>query len=161
MVGDAVLIEQGRTPEAIVDVGEAHRLAEFSVEEPGVMIESTPFGLVYIPVSMFADEGLALIGRRENLMPLADDIACRIQEVFSTQDRETASVLLSGAKDPGGLPADARLQRCALVASRGSLDRLNYYVKLLAVDSRDVIVAGEYDSVSGELVRVRDLSHSF
>jgi len=48
-----------------------------------------------------------------------------------------------------------------LVASQGSLETLQYYVKVLAVDFRDVIVAGEYESIAGELVRVRERSRSF
>jgi hypothetical protein len=60
-----------------------------------------------------------------------------------------------------GSHAGPRLQRCALVASRGSLEKLQYYLKLLEVDFRDVIVAGEYEPIAGKLVRVRDLSRSF
>lgn len=38
---------------------------------------------------------------------------------------------------------------------------LVYYVDLLKIDYRDVIVAGEYESRNGNLVRVRDLSKPF
>jgi len=53
------------------------------------------------------------------------------------------------------------MRRCALVASQGSLAKLQYYVGLLAVDYRDVIVAGEYEVVEGKLARVRDLTMPF
>ena len=94
-------------------------------------------------------------------MPLLDDIAGQIQQSFTGSDRAAATALLLSARIHDGSSAEPRLQRCALVASRGSLERLRYYVKLLEVDSRDVIVAGEYESVAGELVRVRDLSGAF
>ena len=46
-VGDAVLIEHGRTPGTIAYVLEATAdLTQWNVDEPGVMIESAPFGLV-------------------------------------------------------------------------------------------------------------------
>jgi hypothetical protein len=98
------------------------------------------------------------------VVPLLDDIAGQIQQIqqsFTGSDRAAATVLLLNARIHDGSSAGPRLQRCALVASQGSLERLQHYVKLLEVDSRDVIVAGEYESVAGELVRVRDLSCSF
>jgi hypothetical protein len=94
-------------------------------------------------------------------VPLLDDIAVQVQHSFSGSDRDTATTLLLNAQIEDGSVAGPRLQRCALVASRGSLERLRHYVKLLEVDFRDVIVAGEYESVAGELVQVRDLSCSF
>ena len=94
-------------------------------------------------------------------MPLLDDILRRAHESFSGSDRDKAVDLLLGARIHDGSLAEPRLQRCALVASKGSLETLQYYVKLLAVDFRDVIVAGEYEPVGGELVRVRDLSRAF
>jgi hypothetical protein len=57
-----------------------------------------------------------------------------------------------------GEPPNHRQIRCALVASGGSLEGLMWGVETLAVDFRDVIVAGEYETKNGELVRVRDLS---
>jgi hypothetical protein len=94
-------------------------------------------------------------------VPLLDDIVRRVHESFSGSDRDKAAGLLLGARIHDGGLAEPRLQRCALVASQGSLETLQYYVKLLAVDFRDIIVAGEYESIAGELVRVRDLSRSF
>jgi hypothetical protein len=41
------------------------------------------------------------------------------------------------------------------------LEKLRYYVGLLAVDYRDVIVAGEYEIVDRQPVRVRNLTTSF
>jgi hypothetical protein len=89
---------------------------------------------------------------------LPHDIIRRVEEWFSEPDR---SIALAGAVIHDGKLADGRLRRCALVASKGSLAKLQYYVGLLAVDYRDVIVAGEYEVVEGKLARVRDLTTSF
>jgi hypothetical protein len=94
-------------------------------------------------------------------VPLADDILRRIHESFSDSDRDAAVALLLAARLHDGSAAEPRLLRCALAASKGSLDRVGYYVRLLAVDYRDVIAAGEYETVSGKLVRVRDCTSSF
>lgn len=51
-VGDAVLIESGRTPgmiEAIIKT--ADDMSEWQVEEPGVLVKAEPFGLVFWPAS--------------------------------------------------------------------------------------------------------------
>ena len=94
-------------------------------------------------------------------MRLLDDIARRVDESFSAPDRDRAAALLLRARVHDGSPADPRLIRCALEASRGSLETLQHYVNLLAVDYREVIMAAEYDSIDGALVRVRDLSQPF
>ena len=92
---------------------------------------------------------------------MLDDIVRRVQQIFPDADREAAIALLQGARIHDGGFAEPRLQRCALVASGGSLEKLRYYVEMLKVDFRDVIVAGEYESVAGKLARVRDLSGGF
>jgi len=94
-------------------------------------------------------------------MALLNDIASHVHQSFSGAAREAAIALLVNAHVEDGSPAGPRLLRCALVASKGSVEKLDYYVKLLAIDWRDVIVAGEYESVGGKLVQVRDLSGSF
>lgn len=94
-------------------------------------------------------------------MALLDDIVRRVRESFAGLDRDEARDLLLEARIHDGTFAEPRLQRCALVASKGSLATLRYYVKLLAVDYRDVVVAGEYEPVGAKLVRVRDLSRPF
>jgi len=63
MAGDSVLIEHGKTPGVIVAVVETERVAEFNVEESGVMVKAEPFGLVYMPASMFGDQGLSFKSR--------------------------------------------------------------------------------------------------
>lgn len=63
LTGDVVLIGQGGTEGSIVAVVEQDRMTEFNVKEPGVMISAAPFGLVYIPASMFADQGLRFESR--------------------------------------------------------------------------------------------------
>ena len=91
------------------------------------------------------------------IVPLADDVRQAAHRLFSDSDRAEAVSLLAGAKLHDGSAASPRMQRCALVASSGSLQKLCYYVKLLAVDYRDVILAAEYEVVSGKEVRARDL----
>jgi hypothetical protein len=65
-VGDSVLIEQGRTPGIVVALIElSEQLAQWNVTEPGVMLKSPPFGLVFIPVSTFADDPIQFAGHGE------------------------------------------------------------------------------------------------
>jgi len=73
-------------------------------------------------------------------------------------EREIASALCRSATIHDGSSAGPRLIRCALVASRGSLDRLRVEIEHLKIDYRDVIMAGEYITKDGEHVRVRDLN---
>ncbi|HEX4377876.1 MAG TPA: hypothetical protein VHZ99_12060 [Steroidobacteraceae bacterium] len=63
VTGDAVLIEHGKTTGAVVAVVEKDRMSEFNVDEPGVMIKAASVGLVYVPVSMFEDQGLRFKSR--------------------------------------------------------------------------------------------------
>ncbi|GLK87837.1 hypothetical protein [Pseudomonas turukhanskensis] len=50
--GDAVLIEQGRTPgEVDAVIASVEQQQEWGVDEPGLMIRAAPFGLVFWPQS--------------------------------------------------------------------------------------------------------------
>jgi hypothetical protein len=89
---------------------------------------------------------------------LPPDLSCWIERRFASDDRPTAITLLEGAVDHRDAPVQARLLRCAAQASRGDVAKLRYYVDLLKIDYRDVIVAGEYGVEGGDLVRVRNLS---
>lgn len=63
-VGDSVLIEEGGSPGVITALIEsAAEQSESNVEEPGVMIESAPFGLVFIPTSTFTEDPILLVQR--------------------------------------------------------------------------------------------------
>ena len=86
------------------------------------------------------------------------DVVSFIARRFAAADRETAVQLLEAATIHDGSAAEPRLIRCAVVASAGSLDKLRYYVELLKVDYRDVIMAGEYTPSLADPVRVRDLN---
>jgi hypothetical protein len=88
---------------------------------------------------------------------LPADMLRYIERSFTEEDRASAVRLLLCARTHEGAP-EPRLQRCALVASNGSLERLMHYVSLLEVDYRDVIVAAEYEARNGALVQVRDLT---
>ena len=57
-VGDKVRFERGAasgTVETIIDAN----FAEWSVDEPGLMLLAAPFGRVFIPVSMFVSDEVA------------------------------------------------------------------------------------------------------
>lgn len=65
-VGDSVLIEHRRTPGVVTHIIEsASSQKEWGVEEPGVMLKSPPFGLVFWPVSVFAEDPLVLVARND------------------------------------------------------------------------------------------------
>jgi hypothetical protein len=89
---------------------------------------------------------------------LPDDVLAFIARKFDSADREAARSILAAATIEDGSAASSRLVRCAAVASAGSLARLRAETERLKVDWRDVIVAGEYESIDGGLSRVRDLN---
>ena len=89
---------------------------------------------------------------------IALDVERYIARKFRPEDRADALELLAAAVREDGSRPDARLYRCAAVASGGSLDRLLYEVESLARDYRDVIVEGEYEPTGKKLVRVRNLT---
>ena len=65
-VGDAVLIEHRRTSGVVIEViDSASAQKEWNVEEPGVMLKSPPFGLVFWPVSSFTEDPPVLVSRNE------------------------------------------------------------------------------------------------
>ncbi len=60
-IGDAVLIESGRTSgviEAVIETAED--MHEWQVDEPGVLVKAEPFGLVFWPASDSAPVTLAV-----------------------------------------------------------------------------------------------------
>jgi hypothetical protein len=64
LVGDCVLIENGRTEATVVHVvATAEQQREWGVELPGVMLKSAPFGLLYLPTEFLADEPLRFVSR--------------------------------------------------------------------------------------------------
>ena len=91
-------------------------------------------------------------------MDLPGDVMNFVKACFPEKEQAEAIALLLRAQVEGFNENSARLLRCTVVASRGSLTSLKHYIALLAVDWRDVIVAGEYETQGKELVRVRDLN---
>ena len=89
---------------------------------------------------------------------ITGDIIKYIDRKFAADLRASAHTLIEMATLPDGSSAGVRLLRCAVVASSGSLDKLRHNIEQLSVDSRDVILAGEYATRDGQLVRVRDLN---
>ena len=90
-------------------------------------------------------------------MNLPTDILAYVQARFPLTEQEAALAVLLAARLPTGAFPEVRLLRCAAVASAGDLLRLQYYVGLLAIDWRDVIVAGEYVVRDRQLIKVYDL----
>lgn len=65
-VGDSVLIEHETTPGTITEIIESvSKQKEWNVDEAGVMLESPPFGLLFLPVSTFSDDPIVLVRRNE------------------------------------------------------------------------------------------------
>jgi len=64
MVGDSVLLENGRTPGTVESiVTTAAEMKAMNVEEPGVMLQSPPFGRVYLPRWSLMEDPLRLVSR--------------------------------------------------------------------------------------------------
>ena len=91
-------------------------------------------------------------------MNLTEDMSYYIEHAFRAEDRAEAVRLVSNATIEDGSPASARLKRCALVGSDGSLSQLQRLTDLLRIDWRDVIMAGEYEYHRTGPVRLRDLN---
>lgn len=89
-------------------------------------------------------------------MTLPPDVERYVRRTFA--EPEPALELLRKAVLHDGEPASPRLLRCALVNSRGDLDKLRIEVEHMALDYRDVILEAEYEKRRGEYVRVRDLN---
>ena len=64
MVGDSVLLENGRTP-GTVDfiVTTPEEMKATNVQESGVMIKSPPFGLIYLPQWSLLEDPLKFVSR--------------------------------------------------------------------------------------------------
>lgn len=94
-------------------------------------------------------------------MDIPQDIEHYVLRVFGHEQTEGVIEALCLARLHDGRKPSHRLLRCMLVASQGSTAKLGRLVDLLAIDYRDVIVSGEYESKDGDLVQVRDLSLPF
>lgn len=96
-------------------------------------------------------------------MSLQPDILRYIVKTFPGIDQQArAKALVEAAVLHDGRPASPRCQRAALIAAHGSLRELAEHVDHLAIDFRDVILAGEYAPPTGAgLQKVRDLNEAF
>ena len=93
-------------------------------------------------------------------MNLPEDVQIFLEQTFPAEERGEAVLVLDQARIEDGTVPSPRLLRCAAFASGGNLKRLRQLASLLAVDWRDVIMAGEYELRDKVTVRVRDLSQS-
>ena len=94
-------------------------------------------------------------------MEIPADIERYVHRNFQESDVAGALRILRDASLHDGTSPDPRMLRCALVASRNSLESLENQVAGLAIDYRDVILAGEYTRENGDFVQTRDLSRPF
>src|SRR2546430_1663436 len=85
-------------------------------------------------------------------MELERDIVEKIGQYFSGDDAGEAIELLRAAGKSG------RIARCIVFAADGKLEALKQYIQLANEDDREVISAGEYEGIRGQM---RDLRASF
>lgn len=90
-------------------------------------------------------------------MNLPPDVVTYIRARFPTDELDAVTATLMAACIHTGEFPGERLLRCAVIASEGNLLRLQYYVGLMAIDWRDVIVAGEYAVREHGIAHVRNL----
>ena len=86
------------------------------------------------------------------------DVEKYVGRKFGASERDEVLALLVAATIHDGTAPGARLLRCAVVASDGSLERLRMELETLKRDWRDVIVEGEYLPRGSELVKIRNLN---
>ena len=86
------------------------------------------------------------------------DVEKFVARKFDASERDAVLALLDAATIHDGSEPGARLLRCAVVASGGSLERLRMQLDTLKHDYRDVIVEAEYGPSGGKLVRIRNLN---
>jgi len=79
-----------------------------------------------------------------------------LERTFAPCQWDEAHALLIDSRIHDGTPASARLVRCALVASRGSLERMRTAADELRYDYQDVILAAEHVHEGGEWIRIHD-----
>ena len=64
LIGDHVLLENGKTP-GVVDriITTKVEAKDINVEEVGIMLKSPPFGLVYLPKHWLEEDPLRFVSR--------------------------------------------------------------------------------------------------
>ena len=63
-VGDFILIEGGRTPGTVYELIEtSEQMERCGVDAPGIMVESIPFSLVFLPSESFSDAPIVFVSR--------------------------------------------------------------------------------------------------
>jgi len=84
------------------------------------------------------------------------DVISWIEKRFPPNETQLAVERLNQATDhTGNYPGDP-IVRCAAWASQADLKKLDEMIRLMKIDYRDVIVAGEYDVLERKLMKVRN-----
>ena len=93
-------------------------------------------------------------------MTLPEDIIAKVQRDFTADDAIVILQLLSELKtsDYLGWYHCDRLLRCAIFVASGSYDK---FAAAVATDPRDLIMAAEYDRISGKRIQKRDMNLPF
>lgn len=67
-VGDFILIEGGKTPGKVSELIEtSDQMERCRVAVPGILVESIPFSLVFLPLDSFSDDPIVFVSRQKNL----------------------------------------------------------------------------------------------
>lgn len=91
-------------------------------------------------------------------MNLPEDVQLLLEQTIPREEFGEALLVLGQARIEDGTAPSPRLLRCAAFACGGNLKRLRDLASLMAVDWREVVMAGEYELQDEVAVRVRDLS---
>jgi len=91
-------------------------------------------------------------------MEIPQDVRTFIEGSFPQEEWGEAILVLRNARIEDGTTPSPRLLRCVAVASHGNMQWLEHFASLLAIDWRDVIMAGEYEFDDKVPVQVRDLT---
>jgi hypothetical protein len=63
-VGDTILIDNGeRTGRVVAIVQDEMHMREWGVDEPGLMVESDYYGMLFVPADQISDLGCKLVSR--------------------------------------------------------------------------------------------------
>ena len=67
-VGDFILIEGGSTPGKVYELIEtSEQMEQCGVDAPGIMVESIPSGLVFLPTESFGDDPIVFVSRPKGI----------------------------------------------------------------------------------------------
>jgi len=67
-VGDFILMEGGKTPGTVSELIEtSEQMERCRVDVPGILVESIPEGVVFLPTESFGDDPITFVSRMQTL----------------------------------------------------------------------------------------------